>query len=290
MPIPRDSLPMLARALCAALFRDGAQVEHVRAHRIAARFTVEPHAHDELVQFDWCVACRGSIAIDDDAHAIDGSSFQLVGPGVRHAMSVDAATGSRDSRVYHVRIRLPRDELRFFEGVAHVATRLPAHPSLEAALRDAWRLTVGAPPGRPGLLAIAKLAEAIAMWPGAGSTGAEAGSARTSSLDRDLDAALQLMDQCLAGTPPTLPELAEASHLSVRHFSRRFRDAFHMAPIDYLDRKRLHLAQQMLAYESCTVGDVADRLGFSSLATFSRWFSNLARESPSDFRSRPHAM
>jgi AraC-like DNA-binding protein len=294
-------LPQLARQLCASIFRDGAQIEHVRAHRIAGRFTVEPHAHDDLVQFDWCIACRGTIVVGDASHAIDGCSFQLVGPSVSHAMTVDAAAGGGstagggESRVYHVRIRLPREERRAFAGVGHVATRLPVHPSLEVALRDAWRLTVGAPAGRPGLLAVAKLAEAIAMWPGAAdasdsSNPAQPAASRTSVLDRDLDAALQLMDQRLVGPPPTLPELAAASHLSVRHFSRRFRDAFQLAPIDYLDRKRLHLAQQMLAHESCTVGEVADRLGFSSLATFSRWFSNLAHESPTDYRARPHAM
>ncbi|MFT3788705.1 MAG: helix-turn-helix transcriptional regulator [Tepidisphaeraceae bacterium] len=280
-------LPDLARSLCASLFH-GAQVEHVRAHRIATRFTVEAHAHDDLLQFDWIVGCSGSALLGATTHALDGCSFLLAGPGRRHAMTLDPS--AEDARVYHVRVNLKPRDRDPFSGVGHVATKLPIHPSLDAALRDAWRLTIGAPRGRASLLALAKLAEAVALWPGAGDASMAAGAKSTSLLDRDLDAALQLMDRSSVDQPPTLDDLAAASHLSVRQFTRRFREAFGLPPMDYLDRKRLVLARQMLAYEASSVTDVAERMGFSSLATFSRWFSHLAGESPSAYRARPHAL
>lgn len=273
-----------ARTLCASLFA-GTKIEHVRAHRITASFSVDEHVHDDLLQFDWIVSCRGRVSVGDRVKKVDGCTFLLAPPRVRHAMSLEPA--GEEGRVFHIRLRAesPRKALPL-EPV--VETSLPANKAMESALLDVWRLTVGSP--ERSLLRLAKLAEAIALWPGAGES--TAGGAKPTSgtgIDRDLDSALRVMEQALL-KPPGLDDLAKAAHLSVRHFTRRFRATFGIAPMEYLDRKRLALAQQMLAYESSTVGDVAEKMHFSSLATFSRWFSNLAGESPSVYRSRPHAL
>ena len=275
----------LAARLCASIFADAA-IEHARAHHITGPFVVEPHAHDDLLQFDWMVGCRGVVSIDGRNSGVDGCTFMLVAPRRQHGMALQAA--SPDAKVFHVRIRLPADVGKAFERASTVVTRQPAVRSLEAALTDVWRLTVGA--RGDSLIRAARLAEAIALWPGASDVAAEAAKPRAAAgLDRDLDAALQLMERSLLA-PPTLDALADAAHLSVRHFTRRFRDALGLPPMEYLDRKRLGLAQQMIAYESSSLTDVADRMGFSSPAVFSRWFSNLARETPSEYRSRPHAL
>ncbi len=274
-----------ARALCASLFT-GTQIEHVRAHRITAGFSVDSHVHEDLIQFDWIVNCRGRVTAAERQTKIDGCTFLLVPPRVPHQMSLEP--GSDEGRVFHVRLRTDaaaRKALRFQPAIE---TSLPASSAMESALLDVWRLTVGSP--ERSLLRLARLAEAIALWPGAGES--TAGGAKPASgigIDRDLDSSLRLMEQSLL-KPPTLDELAHAAHLSVRHFTRRFRATFGIAPMEYLDRKRLALAQQMLAYEASTVGDVAERMHFSSLATFSRWFSHLAGESPTTYRSRPHAL
>ena len=274
----------LAARLCASIFADST-VEHARAHHITGPFVVAPHAHDDLLQFDWMVGCRGSASIDGVATTVEGCTFMLVAPRRTHAMSLHAATA--DAKVFHVRIALPRDVARAFARASTIVTGRPANRSMEAALTDVWRLTVGA--RGESLFRTARLAEAIALWPGASADVAETAKPRAAGLDRDLDAALQLMERSLLA-PPTLDELADAAHLSVRHFTRRFRDALGLAPMEYLDRKRLGLAQQMIAYESSNLGDVAERMGFSSPAVFSRWFSHLAGETPSDYRSRPHAL
>lgn len=271
--------------MCGALF-SGATIEHVRAHRIMAAFTVEPHQHDDLVQFDWLVNCRGQVTMGQSVTRIEACTFQLVPARVSHAMSLEPA--SDEGRVYHVRIRPEHAKKRAMRFDPVVQTALPPSSAMESSLLDVWRLTVGSP--ERSLLRLAKLAEAIALWPGAGE--APASGAKPSSatgIDRDLDSALRLMEQSLL-SPPDLEELARAAHLSVRHFTRRFRATFGIAPMEYLDRKRLALAQQMLAYEASSVSDVAERMHFSSLATFSRWFSNLAGESPKTYRARPHTL
>lgn len=274
-----------ARSLCGSLFSDAA-IEHVRAHRITAMFQVDPHEHEDLVQFDWIVNCRGRVSIAGDATRAEACTFLLVPPRVSHAMTLEPAAA--EGRVFHVRIRPGRTSRGTDPPEPIVQTALPPSSAMESALLDVWRLTVGSP--ERSLLRLAKLAEAIALWPGAGE--AAASGAKLSSgtgIDRDLDAALRMMEQSLL-SPPDLDALARAAHLSVRHFTRRFRATFGIAPMEYLDRKRLALAQQMLAYEASSVGDVAQKMHFSSLATFSRWFSNLAGESPTTYRSRPHAL
>lgn len=275
----------VARKVCASLFNDAA-IEHVRAHRITARFQVETHRHDDLLQFDWAVNCRGEIAAEGKSTSIEGCTFFLVPPKVPHEMRLEP--GGDDPRVFHMRIRVGSALRRSLACQPIVRTALPANAGMESALLDVWRLTVGSPAG--SLLRQARLAEAIALWPGASdSSTIGAKPATGTGIDRDLDSALRMMEQSLL-SPPTLDDLAQAAHLSVRHFTRRFRGTFGIAPMEYLDRKRLALAQQMLAYESSAVGDVAEKMHFSSLATFSRWFSNLAGESPTTYRSRPHAL
>ena len=273
----------LAARLCAAIFVD-ATVEHARAHHVTGPFVVEPHAHEDLLQFDWIVGCRGTATIGDATTPIESCTFMLVAPRRRHAMSLTAATAT--ARVFHVRIAVPPDVARPFARASTIVARQPANASLEAALTDVWRLTVG---GRGGsLFRTARLAEAIALWPGA-SDGAATPRVSPAGLDRDLDAALQLMERSVL-SPPTLDALADAAGLSVRQFNRRFRATLGLPPMAYFDRKRLAVAQQMIAYESATLGDVADRMGFSSPAVFSRWFSHLAGETPSDYRARPHML
>lgn len=275
----------LARSLCGSLFA-GAQIEHVRAHRIMAQFAVESHRHDDLIQFDWLVNCRGRITVGPDVTRVEGCTFQLVPPRVPHAMSLEPVND--EGRVFHVRIRPDAAFRRTLRIGPIVQTSLPVSGAMEAALLDVWRLTVGSP--ERSLLRLAKLAEAIALWPGAGEALANGAKlASGTGIDRDLDSALRLMEQSLL-EPPDLDSLAQAAHLSVRHFTRRFRATFGIAPMEYLDRKRLSMAQQMLAYESSTVSEVAEKMRFSSLATFSRWFSNLAGESPTTYRSKPHTL
>lgn len=279
-------LARVASQLCGSLF-SGGEIEHARAHAITAAFIVAGHSHADLVQFDWIVNCRGSVTIAGEVTPLAGAcTFAVVAPKRPHAMRLEPA--GEGARVYHTRIALPASLRRTLRLPSKVMTGLSNNASLEAALNDVWRLTVGGI--RRPLLRAARLAEAIALWPGANDDAGDTSVRFSSGLDRDLDVALQRMEQSIAGPPPPLDSLADAAGLSVRHFTRRFRDAFGIPPMEFLDRKRLALAQQMLAYESAAVGEVAERMGFSSAAVFSRWFTNLAGETPSAYRSRPHQL
>lgn len=307
----------LCERLCQLLF-SGARIEHVRAHQINAAFDVPMHVHADLLQIDFIQGCSGRVMTShshrqtsssrDAVHTILPHAVAMIGPGTSHAMSlvpVDALAS-----VVHMRIELvsksrPQDMRSSqdpFDRLFVVQSGLSAMSQLQAALTDVWRLWVA---GRgDSLLARARLAHAIALWPAesvADSSSVSATGSATRAAGRTphrpsqnlddgrFDAALKLMERRLSH-PPSLDELADASNMSVRHFSRRFREAFGVSAIEYFDRKRLSLAQHVLAFESQSVSEAAMRLGFSSAAAFSRWFAQAAGQTPGSYRDRPHVL
>ncbi|MEM1026482.1 MAG: helix-turn-helix transcriptional regulator [Planctomycetota bacterium] len=88
--------------------------------------------------------------------------------------------------------------------------------------------------------------------------------------------------------PPDLDELAAFARVSSRHFARRFRQDFGCTPHAWLAARRLDVARGMLRDADVRIGDVANHMGFSSPAAFSRWFTRLADQSPRAFRNDPN--
>jgi AraC-like DNA-binding protein len=90
---------------------------------------------------------------------------------------------------------------------------------------------------------------------------------------------------------PTLPwtvaRLAKEAGLSRSVFFERFRQALGVSPMEYLLAWRMALAKTMLRRDSCRIGEVAERVGYSSASTFSVAFTRHVGTAPSLFaRSR----
>ncbi|MEU4266436.1 helix-turn-helix domain-containing protein [Streptomyces sp. NPDC026092] len=64
--------------------------------------------------------------------------------------------------------------------------------------------------------------------------------------------------------PLTLTELAAHARMSVRTFTRRFRDEAGTTPGQWLTAQRVELAKQLLETSDLTVDHIADRAGFGS--------------------------
>jgi len=86
--------------------------------------------------------------------------------------------------------------------------------------------------------------------------------------------------------PLDLAALARVALLSESHFLRRFRDAFGETPHRYLQRRRIERATALLRDTEHPVTEVCLAVGFTSLGTFSRTFSELLGVSPSAYRAR----
>jgi len=99
------------------------------------------------------------------------------------------------------------------------------------------------------------------------------------------------MDRSYA-QPLDVPSLARIAHVSEAHFIRTFRATFGETPHRYLQRRRVERAMFLLTQTDDSITEICLDVGFSSLGTFSRTFSEIVGKSPSAYRSgaRPAAV
>jgi AraC-like DNA-binding protein len=95
--------------------------------------------------------------------------------------------------------------------------------------------------------------------------------------------ALAYIDQNL-GQPFGRDELAATVHLSPTRFQAVFREALGIAPRDFLQRRRLQHAQQLLLATELGVEEIARRVGMKDPFHFSRLFKKRHGSSPSAYR------
>ncbi len=83
-----------------------------------------------------------------------------------------------------------------------------------------------------------------------------------------------------------LDQLAAAAGLSKYHFLRLFKSTYGVTPGDYISKRRIERAQDLLRATNLTVTEVCHAVGYSSLGSFSSRFQTLTGESPSQFQAR----
>lgn len=86
--------------------------------------------------------------------------------------------------------------------------------------------------------------------------------------------------------PLTLAQLAAEAALSEYHFARMFRHSTGSAPHQYVMRRRMDTAQQLLKTSTLSLTDIALRCGFHSTSHFSHRFRQLHGVAPSVWRKR----
>ena len=91
------------------------------------------------------------------------------------------------------------------------------------------------------------------------------------------------MDRTYA-EPLDVRALARVAHFSDAHFIRAFRETFGETPHRYLQRRRVERSMFLLRETERSVTDICFDVGFISLGTFSRTFSEIVGESPQSYR------
>lgn len=84
--------------------------------------------------------------------------------------------------------------------------------------------------------------------------------------------------------PLTVATLARRAHLSERTFARRFRDETGTTPWQWLLRRRIALAEELLETTDLPIEQVAQRVGFANAATLRHHFSAVRGTSPAAYR------
>jgi AraC-like DNA-binding protein len=113
----------------------------------------------------------------------------------------------------------------------------------------------------------------------------ESGS-RVSSLSKwRLKRATEYMMANLA-EPICLADIAAATGLSRMHFAAQFRAATGLRPHEYLIRRRIELAQELLLTSRHSLVEIALDVGFRTQAHFTTVFGRFVGETPSVWRQR----
>lgn len=84
--------------------------------------------------------------------------------------------------------------------------------------------------------------------------------------------------------PITIDKLAAFSNLSVRHFTRIFRDTYQTTPGNYILSLRIAHACQLLKNTSLNISEIAFQSGFNDSNYFSRQFRKLYQLTPKEYR------
>lgn len=85
--------------------------------------------------------------------------------------------------------------------------------------------------------------------------------------------------------PLDIPALARVAFVSEAHFIRTFRATFGETPHQYLQRRRVERAMELLRNTDRSVTEICLDVGFTSLGTFSRTFRAITGYSPTSYRA-----
>lgn len=109
--------------------------------------------------------------------------------------------------------------------------------------------------------------------------------AERSSLARALAYMDEYYDQ-----PLNIRQLAQLAHFSPYHFIRIFRKTYQETPHQYVIRKRIERAKELLACGEESVTEICFAVGFESITSFSALFRKMVGWSPSVYRARAWEM
>ncbi|MGD9109445.1 MAG: AraC family transcriptional regulator [Phycisphaerales bacterium] len=87
-------------------------------------------------------------------------------------------------------------------------------------------------------------------------------------------------------SPITLQELADIADLNSTYFSNLFSKFMGIAPIQYINRRRIEEAQLLLLSSNESLKSIAMQVGFNDVFYFSRLFKKITNISPSAYRKQ----
>lgn len=248
------------------------------------------HAHN-CIELGLCVAGKGKIRTRTLERAFCAGSLLLVPRGVFHSQQNEGAPMTHWRYLLideDVLLRTaPAQALTDVRGLLDAARGdglfLPGGDAQAAALVEAMLERRKTPEGMSAqeeglfvLLLLTMLARDARQLP------EEAGAPPLSM--QPIEPALLYIREHYAGEI-RVGDLAKSCAMSESYFRKVFLQLMGMAPLEYVNRYRIHRAVNLLHLTRESVQNIAWRCGFSSIAAFNRNFKRYAGESPSRWRS-----
>lgn len=98
-----------------------------------------------------------------------------------------------------------------------------------------------------------------------------------------------LVDKHYSDAQIKIDKLADYMHLSPGHLLDKLKMTIGKKPSDYLREFRINKAIYLMTTEAISITDIAEAVGFSSLAYFSSVFKKITTFTPNEFRQKLHA-
>jgi transcriptional regulator GlxA family with amidase domain len=83
-----------------------------------------------------------------------------------------------------------------------------------------------------------------------------------------------------------VPDMAQREHMSLRSFQRRFFDVMGLAPLKYLQLRRIERAKKLLRESDLKIESLIVEVGFSDSAAFRKLFFRELGVTPNEYRMR----
>jgi AraC-like DNA-binding protein len=112
---------------------------------------------------------------------------------------------------------------------------------------------------------------------------------KSSDINQRLQRARSFIDEYY-DLPLNLTEISRHACLSRYHFLRLFRNEFATTPHQYLTRRRIEKAKELLVAGRLSVTDVCFEVGFESLGSFSTLFRRQVGDAPVSYRERQKSL
>ncbi|MDF2722430.1 MAG: hypothetical protein K0Q59_2105 [Paenibacillus sp.] len=101
----------------------------------------------------------------------------------------------------------------------------------------------------------------------------------------DIRQAADYLDENL-NQPITLEMLAKECKMSKHYFCRCFKSSYGISPIQYLNKKRLDRARELMLYSSLNITQISAKVGFADVHYFSRIFKKVENVTPQEYMKK----
>ncbi len=81
-----------------------------------------------------------------------------------------------------------------------------------------------------------------------------------------------------------LSDIAQVCGINVSYFSRIFKANTQQTPLQFITMLRIERAKELLQEDSTTISEIAERIGYNDIRSFTRYFKKLEGCTPSEYR------
>lgn len=84
----------------------------------------------------------------------------------------------------------------------------------------------------------------------------------------------------------TLRQLSDLSLYSPKYFSKLFKNCYGISITEYIQRKRIDMGKQLLSESNYRIDAVSEKVGYSNVAHFHKYFKKLCGVTPNEYRQQ----